>query len=110
MPADSDSEMLLAHVAEGTPAYRAGIRSGDRLKSIAGRPVDELLREEGVVTVGGRWHAPAGTRYGLILERNDEQFEVEVELSEILRDPSKPIPPTKRVEQPGEKPKPAEVR
>jgi hypothetical protein len=84
LPANSDSGALLAHVAEGSPARRAGILRDDRLKSIGGRPADELLRAEGIIMMNARWYAPAGTKYRLKLERDGREFEVEAELEEIF--------------------------
>lgn len=50
---------------EGTPAYRAGIKAGDKILKIDGRPTDDLLLEEAVSLIRGE----RGTQVTLVVNR-----------------------------------------
>lgn len=72
----------IAHVVEGSPAYRAGIRNGDTLLKI-GKLDATKWRTNPVIQKTRFWSQPAGTKLFLTLKRNDKQFTTTVTLEEI---------------------------
>jgi hypothetical protein len=84
LPEKAVGGRIVAHVAKGSVAYRAGVRSGDRLVAVDGKVAEILLRSEGLGKLSARWRAPPGKRYRLKLERGAKEYDVEVELEEIF--------------------------
>lgn len=87
VPASGDPWRLVAHVASGTPAERAGIRDGDELLAIGDiridgrRPVSgDMLRRIRDLVQG-----PAGTRLRLVTRAGSVVRSSVVTLQEILR-------------------------
>ncbi|MEV6807359.1 S41 family peptidase [Streptomyces sp. NPDC051132] len=67
-----DGRIEITRVRAGSPAARAGIRAGDRLRSVDGRPVDGRPVTEVIALLRGdtpRAEAPAGTTVTLGLRR-----------------------------------------
>ena len=75
-----DGKLTVIAPFEGTPAYEAGLRPGDRIVSIDGRPAERMSLDEAVSLMRG----PEGTPITLGLQRGEgEPFEVEVVRSNI---------------------------
>jgi hypothetical protein len=70
---------LVARVAEGSPAYEAGIRNGDALLQIDGMDITKL-QDDGLE----RLEMPAGTKITLKLRRDGNIFAAAITLKEIL--------------------------
>lgn len=70
-----DGQLTIIAPFEGTPAYEAGLRPGDRIVTIDGRPTERMVLDEAVSFMRG----PEGTPITLGIQRGDgEPFEVEV--------------------------------
>lgn len=69
----SAGEVRLLDVYEGSPAYLGGLRRGDRIVAVDGRPIEEILQQEGFsaslgppevgVTVELSWRNVAGEQF-----------------------------------------------
>jgi len=75
----TQTNVFFVRVAEGTPAYTAGMRNGDLLLSISDSSgvslkVDNRIFQE----------SPAGTAFEFQLQRNDEKYKTWVSLRDIL--------------------------
>jgi carboxyl-terminal processing protease len=57
--------LTIISVLEGTPAYRAGLKPGDRIVSIDGKPTSEMTREQAAQTMRGS----SGTEIELTIRR-----------------------------------------
>lgn len=68
---DELSNIRVVSPLEGTPAYRAGIRPGDVIVKVNGKPTFGLGLDQAVDLITG----PVGTRVQLTVEREDEQAE-----------------------------------
>ena len=81
-------EMVLTNGAlqvipyEGTPAYRAGIRAGDKIIMINGSPVSELTFQEAVDQVRGK----VGTYVNIVVSRDgcDKNLDFSIPREEII--------------------------
>ena len=82
VPNDLQSENLIAHVVDGSPAYEAGIRNGDILLEIDGRDVTKWRTGERPNTPFRE--QPAGTKFELSLKRGDRVFTTTAVLRNIL--------------------------
>ncbi len=70
-----DGKLTIIAPFEGTPGYEAGLRPGDRIVSIDGRPTERMSLDEAVSLMRG----PEGTSIALGIQRGEgEPFEVEV--------------------------------
>lgn len=69
-----DGHLIVVQPIEGTPAHRAGLRAGDRIRRIDATPTDGMALQEAVSRIRG----PAGTRVRLTIVRGDRTFEVEI--------------------------------
>jgi carboxyl-terminal processing protease len=65
-----DQHLIVVQPIPGTPAARAGLRAGDRIKDIEGAPTAGMALQEAVVRIRG----PQGTRVTLGIERGDRAF------------------------------------
>ena len=86
VPRDDQSDDLVAHVLDGSPAFEGGIRNGDILLSIGGRDVT-TWRTDPDDTLNLQWtfESPAGTPLDLTMKRGDQTFKTTVLLREILK-------------------------
>ena len=91
VPRDLQSQELIAHVAEGSPASEAGIRNGDVLLRSGNVDLAEWRSLRMDASMSGPVYPPPGTRWDLTLKRGDEVFVATVVLRDILN-PSNPGP------------------
>ena len=84
VPGGSKGADLVAHVADGSPAQKVGIRSGDLLLKIDELDVTKWRTDPAVLPLNRFWSRPAGTKRRLTLQRDGQQFDVTVELQDIL--------------------------
>jgi hypothetical protein len=81
IPSDPDKENdLVAHVASGSPAQKAGIQNGDILLQINGLDVTKGRK----YSVNTRWNDPKNSEFHLLLHRGRQTNEVVVKLENIL--------------------------
>jgi carboxyl-terminal processing protease len=73
--ASVDGAIVIVSPLEGSPAEQAGLRPGDILRQADGVTLDGLDVFDAARLVRG----PAGTAVSLLIERNGEQFTLEVE-------------------------------
>jgi hypothetical protein len=83
-PRSLDNTNLAAHVVEGGPAYRAGIRQGDLLLAVDGDDIIGTVSEVYPAGAQPKWERPAGTVHHLRLQRGEEVYQVDVTLEDIL--------------------------
>jgi hypothetical protein len=83
-PVNLQSEDLIAHVVEGSPAWTAGIRNGDMLTRIDDLDVTKWRTDPAVLPLGRFWTRPAGTKLQLTLKRGTQEFKAQVVLRQIL--------------------------
>ena len=84
-PADlRGNDELIAHVVLNSPAYEAGIRSGDVRLRIDRLDVTKWRTDPAVLPLSRFWEQPAGTELLLILKRGGRKMEVKVVLQQIL--------------------------
>ena len=74
----------MAHVAEKSPAQKAGIRNGDILLKIGGLDVTKWRTDPKVLPLRRFWIRPAGTKLELSLTRDDKPLKATVELKDIF--------------------------
>jgi C-terminal processing protease CtpA/Prc len=80
---DLEQDALEAHVAPGSPAELAGIRSGDMLLKIDTLDVTKW-RTDPSMRSSQFWQRPAGTKFDLTLKHADVEITVTVTLRDIL--------------------------
>jgi hypothetical protein len=90
VPRNSQNDDLIAHVASGSPAYRAGIRNGDILLKEDGRDVTKWRTDTNEPPKIRPVEQPAGTKLELTLKRGDTIFKTTATLRNIL--PPDPVP------------------
>ena len=78
------SNALIAHVAEPSPAYNAGIRGGDILLRIDDVDVTKWRTDPSVTPLSRFWSQSAGTELNLTLMRDGKRQETTVTLQEIF--------------------------
>jgi S1-C subfamily serine protease len=77
-PADRDAKgLLVQRVVPGSPADKAGVREGDRVKSLDGEPIDSVA-----ALLRGLENLHAGSTAKLVLERGGEDVKLDVHLGE----------------------------
>lgn len=86
LPASLDSERLVAHVLNNSPAYKAGLRSGDILVRVDNIDMTKW-RTDPTIWKKSFWEAEPGTKYSIEIERNDAKQVISVMLEEILNIP-----------------------
>lgn len=74
-----DGHLIVVQPIEGTPAHRAGLRPGDRIRAINDVSTDGMALQEAVSRIRG----PAGTRVVLRILRGDRTFDVEITRARI---------------------------
>lgn len=76
----TQTNLAVAQVVEGGPAYEAGVRNGDILIK-----VDEVTVKGWTDDWRSRFYLPAGTKLNLALKRDGKTFTTTVTLREILQ-------------------------
>jgi hypothetical protein len=84
VPRDIKSNHLVAHVAEKSPAQKAGIRNGDILLKIGDLDVTKWRTDPKVLPLRRFWIRPVGTKLDLSLMRDDKPLKATVELKDIF--------------------------
>ncbi|MDR7556218.1 MAG: S41 family peptidase [Armatimonadota bacterium] len=74
-----DGQLIVVQPIEGTPAHRAGLRPGDRIRAINNVSTEGMALQEAVSRIRG----PAGTRVVLRIQRADRSFDVEITRARI---------------------------
>ncbi|MBN2130752.1 MAG: aspartyl protease family protein [Sedimentisphaerales bacterium] len=86
VPANLQSNDLVAHVVTGSPAHEAGVRDGDFLLRIDDLDVAKWRTDPRVLPLSRFWSRPAGTTLQLGLKRNGQDLDVKVTLQNIFPD------------------------
>ena len=76
-PRDTSPGVLITGITTGGPADMAGLRVGDRIVAVNGRPIsgfEELLRQVE--------NAPVGQRFSLTIQRAGSRMEIDVQTAE----------------------------
>lgn len=84
VPPDLQSSNLIAHVANDSPAYTAGIRDGDLLLERDGRSVQNWRSDRTIEINTPMSDQPAGTKMTFTLKRGKKIFKANVVLKNIL--------------------------
>jgi carboxyl-terminal processing protease len=71
--------LIVVQPIEGTPAHKAGLRAGDRIRTINGVLTDGMSLQEAVTRIRG----PAGTKVTLKIARPEQTFDVEITRARI---------------------------
>ena len=84
IPSDIDqTNDLIAHVIEASPAYRAGIRNGDVLLMINDMGVTNWRTDHRILPLHRFGSQAVGTKLKLVLVRDDVPYETIVTLEEL---------------------------
>ncbi len=83
-PRDTDGVDLIAHVIDGSPAYEAGVRSGDVLLKVGDLDVTKWRTDPTVLPLSRFWERPPGTKTELILKRGAQTIKAKPALRRIL--------------------------
>jgi hypothetical protein len=86
LPSSLESDSLVGYVLKNSPAYKAGLRSGDILLKIDDTDMTHWKTDP---TIWKRefWEAKPGTKYIIEVERNTRKHKFTVTLEEILNIP-----------------------
>lgn len=84
VPRDLESDDLIAHVVNSSPATEAGIGNGDVLTRIEELDVTKWRTDPAVLPLGRFWERPPGTKLELALKRGKKVFTANVVLRQIL--------------------------
>ena len=84
VPRDSYDDVLVASVANSSPAAEAGIRNGDVLLKIGEIDVTKWRTDPGILPLSRFWMRPAGTKLKLALKRGLQTLEITVVHRQIL--------------------------
>jgi carboxyl-terminal processing protease len=68
-----DGAIVVISPLEGTPAYRLGLRAGDRIVAIDGKPLSKTINNDDVFKL---LRGPAGTVVEVAIEREDEADQI----------------------------------
>lgn len=74
-----DAQLIVVQPIEGTPAHRAGLRAGDRIRLINKVGTDGMALQEAVTRIRG----PAGSKVMLRIARPGRMFDVEITRARI---------------------------
>jgi len=86
LPSSLESDSLVGHVLKNTPAYQAGLRSGDILMKVDNIDMTKW-RSDPEIWKKEFWEAKPGTKYIIQVERNGKKLLFPVTLGEILAIP-----------------------
>ena len=86
-PASLESNRLVGHVLKNSPAYKAGLRTGDILLSVDNINMTQW-RTDPAIWKKKFWSADSGTRYTLEVERHGRKHVITVVLENILNIPN----------------------
>jgi S1-C subfamily serine protease len=89
VPNDAEEDAWIAHVAKGSPAFEAGIRSGDVLLRSGDHDFSGWRATPVEVSSSGGADPPPGTEVELTLRRGQHVYTTTVVLRDILN-PSRP--------------------
>lgn len=82
-PSDpAKSVYLTAHVAVGSPAYKAGVRDGDALEKVDDLDITKWRTDPSVFPLSRFWSRPVGTDLHLFLLRNGDLLNLVVKLQD----------------------------
>jgi hypothetical protein len=84
MPPTLEEDDLRAHVAAGSPAARAGLKTNDVLLKIDDLDVTHWRTEPSILPLGRFWEQPPGTRIHLTLRRGEQTVAIDVVLANII--------------------------
>lgn len=84
VPQNLESDDLIAHVADGSPATEAGIRNDDILMKIGMLDCTKWRTDPEVLPLSRFFEGPAGTQIELTLRRGDKLVKVTAALKNIL--------------------------
>jgi hypothetical protein len=86
LPSSLESDRLVGYVLKNSPAYKAGLRSGDILLKVDDTDMTHWKTDP---TIWKRefWEAKPGTKYILEVDRNTKKHKFKVTLEEILNIP-----------------------
>ena len=84
VPANEQSDTLVARLVKNSPAQEAGIRDGDILLRIGELDATKWRSDPAISPLGQFWRQPPGTRLDLTLKRQSETFKTTVMLRQIL--------------------------
>jgi len=87
VPNDLSSHPLVAHVIDGGPAFKGGIRDGDVLLRIDSLDVARWWAQPGSISLHPFFEQPAGTRLSLTVQRGTMILKATVVLENILGPP-----------------------
>ncbi len=85
VPANAQSNDLLARVVPRSPADEAGIRGGDQLLKVGDLDVTRWRTDPGVLPLSRFWDRPAGTKLNLLLRREGKDLKITVKLRHIFK-------------------------
>ena len=88
VPADFNSNDLIAHVVEGSPAWDAGVRDGDVLLRVGDVDATKWRTAPDAKPGNTFGEKPAGTAVVLTLRRGQEIFKAKVVLRDLLPPPN----------------------
>ena len=77
---DDDGSIEAISAPDGTPAAKAGIKVGDKIKTIDGKPTDVL---GGIMKIRELFKADPGTKYSLELERGGKMVKADLTLKDL---------------------------
>jgi hypothetical protein len=89
-PVDLAHEDLVARVIEGSPAFEAGIRTGDLLLKIDDLDVTRWRTDPKVLPLSRFWERPPGTRMVVTVKQGQKTVAITVTLRQILSIDGKP--------------------
>ncbi len=84
LPRPDSGDDLIAQAVPGGPAFRVGVRSGDKLLRIDEVDVTQWRNDPDSRPGDRFWNQPAGKEFELQLEREGKAFRVKVMLEEIF--------------------------
>lgn len=72
-------DIFISEPYEDSPAQKAGLKAGDKIKSIDGKSIKEKSQDDVSAILKGQ----AGTKFKMVVQRQSEDLEFEIEREEI---------------------------